>query len=138
MSHDRRSRTRRVYLTSKRAHEETMKALLHMHQHQLHILERINDIMSVLDDIKTINAETKEKVIGLGTKLDSALARIAGFKEAIAALKARIEELIAQGGGEISAEDAAGLVTAAQEIEDSTDAATAKADILANTEGDDA
>lgn len=126
------------YLTSKRAHQETMNLLALMHQHQHTILERMDIIMSLLDDIKAINAETKEKVIGLGTKLDSALARIAGFKTAIAALKARIEELIAQGGGEISAEDAQALATAAQEIEDSTDAAVAKADILANTEGDDA
>lgn len=97
---------------------------------------KIGKLMSILDDIKTINAETKEKVIALDTKLEAALAKNAGYREAIKALKARIEELIAQGGGEISAADAEGLRAAAQEIEDSTDAVTVKADILANTDDD--
>ncbi len=137
---------------SRATHDELVRKIEHLHEHMLMMKQaqedqakllartfrKVGKLMTILDDIKTINAETKEKVVNIGVKLDAAVARIAGFKEAIAALKARIEELIAQGAGEISAEDAAGLVTAAQEIEDAADADTAKADILANTEGDDA
>lgn len=105
---------------------------------QRRIKKELRKLMTILADIKTINAETKEKVIGLSTKLDSAIAKNAGYREAIKALKARIEELIAAGSGGdgIDAAGAAELVTLAQEIEDSTDEATVKADLLANTDED--
>jgi uncharacterized coiled-coil DUF342 family protein len=132
-------------------HHDIVQRLEHIHQHLLdenyglraivdrlaHLERREKRIMSVLDDIKTINAETKAKVVNLDTKLDAALAKNAGYREAIKTLKARIEELIAAGPTDgIDAAGAAELVTLAQEIEDSTDAATVKADILANTDED--
>lgn len=119
-----------------RALLEIIEKLAEIVRRQLEIQKGNGNIMGILEDIKTVNAETKEKVIALDTKLDAALAKNAGFKEAIRLLKARIQELIdAQAGGNgIDAAGAQELLVAAQEIEDSTDAASLKADILANTE----
>lgn len=126
MPQQRRSRTLHERL------DHLFKLLWRRHEKQK---TKLGEVMSVLEDIKTINAETKEKVINLDTKLDAALAKNAGYREAIKTLKARIEELIAAGNTDgIDAAGAAELVTLAQEIEDSTDAATVKADILANTD----
>lgn len=65
-----RRRARKVYLTSKRAHQETMEMLRHMHEHQLTILERMNQMAGEIDKILAAVTKIKGKVTSMAALLN--------------------------------------------------------------------
>jgi uncharacterized protein involved in exopolysaccharide biosynthesis len=87
----RRSKPR--YLTSKRAHYETMQALMHMHKHQLEILERMKDIMTAFDDLTREVQETKDAVGQALVKMQELIDEIKANPSNAAAVTAAVQQL---------------------------------------------
>lgn len=71
-----RRQARRVYLTSKRAHQETMEMLRHMHEHLLHIERRIKRMANEVDRIES-------EVTEISGAVDSATALLAKLADLI-------------------------------------------------------
>jgi len=92
-------RIRRHYLTSKRAHAETMHLLGHMHEHQLQILERINHIMTAFEDLTREVQEMEEKINEALVKIQEFIDQILANPADVAAVTAaaqRLDELQTQ------------------------------------------
>lgn len=90
MPNDRRSAR---YLTSKRAHHETMQALTHMHQHQLEIIEGMKNIMTAFDDLTREVQETKDAVGQALTKMQELIDEIKANPANVAAVTAAVQQL---------------------------------------------
>lgn len=81
------------YLTSRRAHQETMELLAYMHRHQHEILERMNDIMSAYDDLKREMGEMRASVTDLAARVQVLIDQIAANPGNEAIVTAAIAEL---------------------------------------------
>ena len=99
--HERRSRPRRVYLTSKASHNELKRMLEHHHELLHRTLERLEKVMSAFDDLEAavtrmegVQASTVtllnelSREIGLitnGTQAAALAARVTASADALAA-----------------------------------------------------
>lgn len=85
------TRTRLVY--TKAGQREIMRALRHMHEHQVEILERLNTIMTAFDDLTREVNEMGEKVTEALAKMQELIDEISANPGNVAAVTAAAAQL---------------------------------------------